>query len=357
MIEEGEKMPNTVQGFMLIDVDVAALNNLGKDTSTHLENAVATKKVIKSGKSYAYVSGQAWRYWWRETLKRDLGWVMSPVLREKKVAFTEADPITYPDDDVFGYMRAAKEERTDEGGKKKMENVTLTRVSPLKNSALISVSPTNIVQHWSAMTRQDGDAVPYGKDEYCATMKGMFSIALEQVGTFCSEDRSGFKNLNDSLRTLALRSGGAELDDPFAKARNGEPLKLCRLPRELRLARVVNVLHALEVLSGGAMQTCNMADVTPKLIVLATLNSGNHPFSHLAKDDLGKPIFSVQALKQVIGDYDDRIVGRVFIGRRMGFMDELEADLQEYAGKEKVYYGSVNQAIREYTKELESQVP
>jgi hypothetical protein len=41
----------------------------------------------------------------------------------------------------------------------------------------------------------------------------------------------------------------------------------------------------------------------------------------------------------------------------MGFMDELEADLQEYAGKEKVYYGSVNQAIREYTKELESQVP
>ena len=177
-------MPNTVQGFMLIDVDVVALNNAGKDTRTTLDNAVATKKISKGRESYAYVSGQAWRYWWRETLKRDFGWIVSPVIREKKIAFTQANPIVYPDDDMFGYMRAAKEEITDAKGKKKNVNVTLTRVSPLKNSALISVSPTRIVQNWSSMTRQEGDAVPFGKDEYCATMKGMFSIALEQAGTF-----------------------------------------------------------------------------------------------------------------------------------------------------------------------------
>ncbi|HDH86564.1 MAG TPA: type I-B CRISPR-associated protein Cas7/Cst2/DevR, partial [Desulfobacteraceae bacterium] len=45
----------TVQGFLLIDVDVVALNNAGKDTTTALENAVATKKIYKNGKSYAYV--------------------------------------------------------------------------------------------------------------------------------------------------------------------------------------------------------------------------------------------------------------------------------------------------------------
>ena len=350
-------MPYTVQAFMLIDVDVVALNNMGKDTSTHLENAVATKKILKAGKSYAYVSGQAWRYWWRETLKKDYGWIMSPVIREKKTAFTEANPISYPDDDIFGYMRAAKEEKTDEDGKKKSENVTLTRISPLKNSALISVSPSNTVQHWSAMTRQEGDAVPYGKDEYCATMKGMFSIALEQVGTFSSEERSGFKNINEALRKSALAMKSSEIDDPFARDKNNNPLKLCRLPREIRERRATEALLALETLSGGAMQTSNMGDVTPKLIVLATLNSGNHPFSHLAKDDLGKPVFSIDALKQVVSDYAERIIGKVYIGRRLGFMDHLEDGLQNYAKDEKVHYGSVNQAIREYVEELKTFIP
>lgn len=350
-------MPKTVQGFMLIDVDVAALNNLGKDTSTHLENAVATKKIIKAGKNHAYVSGQAWRYWWRETLKKDFGWVMSPVLRESKVAFTEANPIVYPDDDVFGYMRAAKEEKVDASGKKKKENVTLTRISPLKNSALIAISPTSIVQHWSAMTRQEGDAVPYGKDEYCATMKGMFSIALEQVGTFCSEDRSGYKNLNEDLKNEARKKGAEEIDDPYAKGRTGEPLKLYRLPKEVRRKRVADVLLALETLNGGAMQTSNMADVAPKLVVLATLNSGNHPFSHLAKDDLGKPCFSIAALKEVVRDYGERFIGTICIGRRMGFMDELDQELSEYAKEEKIYYGPVNQALREYVARLETELP
>ena len=352
-------MPDTIQGFVLLDVDVAALNNAGKDTATTLENAVATKKIIKAGKSYAYVSGQAWRYWWRETLKINFKWIMSPVIRESKIAFTEANPVNYADDDLFGYMRAAKEETTDEKGKTKSINVTLTRVSPLKNSVLIAVSPSQIVQNWSAMTRQEGDAVPYGKDEYCAVMKGMFSIALEQVGTFSAMEKTGFKNLNDSLKKLAMEKGATKIDDPFANDKNGSPLKLFRLPRELRVQRIKDALSALEILNGGAMQTCNMADVTPKLIVLTTLNSGNHLFSHLAKDDLGKPVFSLEALKQVVKDYSDRIKGKVYLGRRLGFMDNLEDKLQEYANQEKakIFYGSVNEAIREYIKEVEPQIP
>ncbi|MCP4111263.1 MAG: type I-B CRISPR-associated protein Cas7/Cst2/DevR [Desulfobacteraceae bacterium] len=350
-------MSNTVQGFILIDADVVALNNAGGDTGTRLENAVATKKIFKGGKSYAYVSGQAWRYWWRETLKKDFSWEVSPVTREKKIAFTEANPIIYPDDDMFGYMRAAKEETVDDKGKTKSENITLTRISPLKNSALISVSPTNIVQNWSSMSRQEGDAVPYGKDEYCATMKGMFSIALEQVGTFSSEKRTGFKNLNKTLRESAKESKAEEIEDPFSKDKSGTPLKLYRMPKKTRNRRITDTLLAMEIISGGAMQTSNMGDVTPKLIVLTTLNSGNHLFSHLAKDDLGKPVFSIDALKQVVKDYSKRIVGKIYIGRRMGFMDELEEKFQEYKTDEKIFYGSVNEAIRAYVEEVETQIP
>ncbi|MCP4109552.1 MAG: hypothetical protein GY749_29200 [Desulfobacteraceae bacterium] len=106
------------------------------------------------------------------------------------------------------------------------------------------------------------------------------------------------------------------------------------------------------------MQTSNMGDVTPKLIVLTTLNSGNHLFSHLAKDVLGKPVFSIDALKQVISDYSDRIIGKVYIGRRMGFMDELEDELKKYQEEnEKVFCGSVNEAIKAYTEEVKTQIP
>ncbi|TXH22437.1 MAG: type I-B CRISPR-associated protein Cas7/Cst2/DevR, partial [Chitinophagaceae bacterium] len=40
------------QGFILIDVDVVALNNAGKNTSSNFENAVATKKIRKNGRTY-----------------------------------------------------------------------------------------------------------------------------------------------------------------------------------------------------------------------------------------------------------------------------------------------------------------
>ena len=59
------------QGLVLIDVDVVALNNAGASTTTNFDNGVATKTITKNGKKYAYVSGQAWRYWWRDTLKKD----------------------------------------------------------------------------------------------------------------------------------------------------------------------------------------------------------------------------------------------------------------------------------------------
>lgn len=122
-----------VQGYVLLDVDVVALNNAGKDTMSNFDNAVKTKSIYKNGNNYVYVSGQAWRFLWREALQKNIGWTLSPVIRDKNIAFTNADPLTYPDDDIFGYMRAATEEY-EEKGKKKSRNITVTRVSPLKNS-------------------------------------------------------------------------------------------------------------------------------------------------------------------------------------------------------------------------------
>ncbi|EAY25593.1 type I-B CRISPR-associated protein Cas7/Cst2/DevR [Microscilla marina] len=357
-----------IQGFILIDVDVVALNNAGKSNSSNFDNAMATKKIYKNGKAYTYVSGQAWRYWWRDTLQKNYGWDLSPVIRDKKIAFTAANPITFADDDVFGYMKAAKEVKTDDqgepvlskGGKEQKVDVTVTRSSPLRNSAIISVAATRTVENWSSMARQEGDSVPYSKEEYSAVMKGMFSLDMGQVGTFASYNKTGFKNLTEKLRAEALAGGATELADPFVKDGKGNAHQLVQLPKEVRIQRMKDTIGALKTISGGAMQTNNMADVTPKFIVLATTTTGNHPFSHIAKNGGAyqeNAELNIAGLEEVLTDYKEQLKGTVYIGKRNGFMDEYHEVLQALADKfDNVELCSVNQAIDQYCAQVENQV-
>lgn len=357
------------QGFVLLDVDVVALNNAGKSNSSNFDNAVATKKIYKNGRAYTYVSGQAWRYWWREALKANHDWILSPITRENKVAFTNADPIKYADDDVFGYMKAAKDiVRDEEGipildkkGKEQKEDVTVTRVSPLKNSAIVSVSSVSIAENWSSMARQEGDSVPYSKEEYSAVMKGMFSLDLFQVGTFANYNKTGFKNLTDKLTAEAKESLTTEIDDPFVKSKSGEPQKLLRLAKEIRTKRVVDTLAALKTISGGAMQTNNLSDVTPKFIILATMTSGNHPFSHVVKSQGQRgetALLNIEGLKEVLNDYKEQFTGTIFIGKRNGFMDEYIEELKSLEEEfTNVKVLSINRAIDEYCEQVIIQMP
>ena len=335
-----------VQGYVLLDVDVVALNNAGKDTLSNFDNAVKTKSILKNGQNYVYVSGQAWRFWWREALQKNIGWVLSPVVRDKNIAFTNADPVSYPDDDVFGYMRAATEEY-EEKGKKKSRNITVTRVSPLKNSALVSVASVRPVSNWSSMARQEGDSVPYARQEYSAIMKGMFSLDVNMVGTFSDYNRTGYKNLSDTLKEKALKEDGAsEIDDSFGKG------KLIRLSLDTRKKRITDTVLALKNIMG---------DVTPKFIVLATMNTGNHPFSHIATsrgDRDEQAVLNVAGLKEVLDEYKDNFVGRVFVGRRSGFFDDYDKELKELAEnyKDRIEYLPVNAAIDKYVEQLKSQI-
>ncbi|HEX8548047.1 MAG TPA: type I-B CRISPR-associated protein Cas7/Cst2/DevR, partial [Cytophagaceae bacterium] len=305
-------------------------------------------------------------YWWRETLKKDHAWNLSPITRESKIAFTDADPLKYSDDDVFGYMKAAKDTKLkedgtseiDSKGKEKKEDVTVTRISPLKNSVLMSVASTSTVENWSSMSRQEGDAVPYSKEEYSAVMKGMFSVDLAQVGTFATYNKTGFKNLTIKLQEEGLANGSKLINDPFVKDIKGNPKQLVQMPLQDRLKRIQDTIRALKTISGGAMQTNNMADVTPKFIILATTNSGNHPFSHIAKaEGLYNNIatLSIDAIKEVLEDYKDQIIGKVFIGKRAGFLDECNADLAKLSS-DKINVSSINQAIDGYCHQLETQL-
>jgi CRISPR-associated protein Cst2 len=212
------------------------------------------------------------------------------------------------------------------------------------------------------MARQEGDAVPYEKQEYSAIMKGMFSLDLSMLGTFSNYDRTGYKNLSIALQKEALESGAMQIDDPYVLGKDGNPKKMVRLAKGVRQSRAFDTIQALKNISGGAMQTNNMGDVTPKLIILATTSTGNHPFSHIvsSKGQFDEEVvFNFDGLVEVLKDYKDTFDGKIFIGRRSGFMDDIDSklrSLEEMEGIPSVKVLSTNEAIDQYCEQMKSQI-
>lgn len=346
-----------VHGGILVDVDGASLNNWGKDsTNTQgTENAAAVKKVFKNGRMYAIVSGQAFRYWWREALGLN-GWQLSPITRDTKIAFTDANPIKYADDDVFGYMRASKDNEKNESGEiildkkgnPKKVDVSVTRVSPLKNSILTSVTPIRIMNEFSTMARQDGDAVPYEKQSYSTVLKAIFSLDIDQVGTFTRINRSGYKNITEITYDEVLKSGGTEVLDLI-----NPNVKRARLHTDIRRKRTKDTIAALKTIAGGARRATNHVSVKPDFIVLALLKGGNNIFDNIAVDEDGKAILSWRAIEESIKDNKEYFRSDVYIGKATGFMDDIAIKEQTIDGIV-VKVGSVNTIIDEFVKTLDT---
>jgi CRISPR-associated protein Cas7/Cst2/DevR, subtype I-B/TNEAP len=229
-------------------------------------------------------------------------------------------------------------------------------VSPLKNSAIVSASSVKPIENWSSMARQEGDSVPYSKQEYSAIMKGMFSLDLNMIGTFSSYNKTGFQNLSNKLKEEAINNKCVEIEDPFYQNQ-----KLLQMPAEIRKSRALDTIKALKNISGGAMQTNNMADVTPKFIVLATTNTGNHPFSHIVKSRGERDeqvVLNIDGIEEVLNDYKDTIEGKVFIGKEVAFLMTEIPSLNQIKEKfsDLVEIGSINEMIDAYCEQLKNQI-
>ena len=234
------------------------------------------------------------------------------MIRQAKVAFTSANPFTYADDNVFGYMRAQREQ---DGG-------TVTRISPLRCSPLVPVTSQSPVDDFGVIARQrDGDPVPFEHQFYAVTLKGIFSLDLSGVGTFGELPKTGYKNLD--ARYIA-RPEMQQAIQAVGAVRNGNDS--WEAPRALRLWRVRDTLAVLPYVGGGAKLTLHLTDVTPKMIILTIIQGGNQLFMNITREDDQRSINSA-ALRQVLTDYQDIILSDVFIGRQEGFQDALAPDL------------------------------
>lgn len=337
-------MSKHIIGLVLIDAPHSALNNAGSEASQTGENMVVVKTIRRGSQTYPYVSGQAWRNWWRTTLENEFGWSISPITRSGKghtqVVYTDASPAVYDDDDVFGYMRAPKGKAEE----------TVTRISPLKNSPLISIEAHRPTDDYGVMARQKDFPAIYEHQFYSCVLKGIFSLDLSAVGAFSDINRTGYKNITpSSVQTIQDAEGTQVGETP-----------VWVLPKETRVRRCQQTLEALSILSGGAKLTSHLTDVTPKLIILSVLDGGNHPFMNVMVEEDGAGKLSLNALRQVIEDYADRFCDAIYIGRRSGFMDELDEQLNDLATNNdlpcEIVYDSPNKVIAQLSQKLETHI-
>jgi CRISPR-associated protein Cst2 len=314
-----------VTGLMLIDAPASALNNLGNLPGARTDNVVGVKLIRAKDGAYPYVSAQAFRYWLRTTLeKSDTGWQAAPIYREKKVAYTDANPILYWDDDLFGYMRAPSK-RTEavearEADESRIDETpttdAVTRVSPFRVSTLVSIAPVNVTEDFGTMSRHEGDPVPHEHQFYRTTLKGLFSLDLHACGTFSHRQRTGFRNLDDVRIECAKEEGLEDLEDA----------KSYRLAFDERLKRVSALFEGLAHLEGGAKQTLHYTDVTPALVILAVTKGGNHIFGHVVgATGRGLPTLKHEALQEAMTVFADDILSDVYVGWVRGYLDDERA--------------------------------
>jgi CRISPR-associated protein Cst2 len=295
-----------VTAALLIEASGAALNNAGQDEGRHVDNAIVVKQIRIGRNRYPYVSGQAWRRWWREVLYEDFGWKPSPVTREAKSAYTEGNPIVYEDDDLFGYMAARKA---------KEGTGTFRRVSPLKNSLLISVLPNVITSDFESFSRglpvDQPEPVPFEHEHYTTFLQGTFTLSLRDVGRF-------------ELGPMRDLSKGIELPSEVSllEASDARDADVAVLPVQTRRRRVQQLVSALARLRGGANLTRNSTDVAPVVVVIGCIDGGNAPFQNLfaPNSTFDAVLLNLPRLQSVLRDYRDRVLGCIFVGYRPGIL-------------------------------------
>jgi len=323
-----------IAGIILIDAPASALNNAPQSESARTENVIPVKQIKTRLGSFPYVSAQAFRYWLRTTLENnpELGWKSAPVFREQKIAYTDANPIEYWDDDLFGYMRAAskKTEAIEAREKDKSRSIEthttteITRVSPFRVSTFVSIAPVSIVDDFGTMSRHDGDPVPHEHEFYRTVLKGLFSLDLKSAGTFSYRDKTGFRNLDETRKDIAIQKNLEHLEKEMS----------FRLPIEERKKRIGALLKGLSIIYGGAKQALHYTDVTPTVLMAMVIKGGNNPMQYvIGADGKGLPVVNVDSLEEMFKAWGDKIVSKIYVGWIQGFYDEerekLKAKLDE----------------------------
>ncbi len=268
---------NSLTLTYLSKVSFASLNGGDKE----VDNINPIKKVtLDNGDQLPYLSSQAVRRALRDKLA-ELGWSLSPVKEaseDKGAAKTSLDPTQYIDDDLFGFMDAAKGADGAKGGAK-------TRTSPVRVEALLAL--TKFQEDLDFGTNYMGKAIDkdpniFETEIHSGIYRGTILIELDRVGR---GEREGFAT---------------------------------ELSSDEKAKRVIGFLQAFQMLWSTGRQSRFLADISPKFVAAACMKSKNPIFLEAVQVDKSGRV-NVEALKTVVTDYEAFIEDSLFAAQESVF--------------------------------------
>jgi len=330
-----------IAGCLLIDARAAFLNGKGLGAGED-RNQVIPKTFfeIVNGKRerVPYVSAQAWRRWLRNTSNEENNWTPSDLeaigksegkASTNKIA-TKLNPIDFPEDDLFGYMRS---------GKGKEESVQ--RTSPMKTSILKGISGKRAINTDEAFVHlKEGTPLPYSTQFYSTHLEGFFLLEYYRLGVY--------DNLGSHVELeKALLEGNEEKFNSEKIYKN----YLRHTRKDAVVSRKKNaagLLKGLAHLRGGAKMAAFGTDVSPKALILAGMNCANPIFNDLFDGKGKKPELKIETLMEIVKDYSDKLTTPIYIGIRKGYL-ENETELRNLAEKSKITIDTPIGIVNQFT--------
>src|SRR5690606_34481972 len=153
---------------------------------------------------------------------------------------------------------------------------------------------------------KEGTPLPYSTKFYSTHLEGFFNLEYYRLGVY---DNLGSK-----------QELSAELVEKHAGKLNKMGLSGKFSRYELKNAvenrnnNAAGLLKGLAFLRGGAKQAAFGADVSPKVLILAGLESATPIFNNLFIGTGEKPILDTKVLLQLAEDYKAKLATPIYIG-------------------------------------------
>ena len=249
---------------------------------------------------------------------------------------------------------------------------SISRTSPLSTSILVGLRK----DAWQGTDEayvhlKEGTPIPYDTQFANTPFTGIFSLNIKRLCRFTNagdrmelsdklvkeyldsklivevpDEKPEYYSLETKIEDVVVTKGKnkgkvvkGKISTPAKKF--GNVYELANNLGQTRKERASAVINSLAVLRGGAKQAAFGTDVSPKVLIMAGLTCGNPIFNTIFEDDnssntRGKTVsIDVDALKEIVSDYKDRIVTPVYIGIRTGFLkyeEELRRELNRMDG-------------------------
>lgn len=317
---------NNITGAILIDATAAFLNGAGLGSGED-KNKVIPKtfkeKVNGRLEDVPYVSAQSWRRWLRNTTNEENSWAPSELKAigegsdkgsTNKIS-TELNPVDFPEDDLFGYMKSGK------GNEESIQ-----RTSPFKSSILKGIKNMRALTTDEAFVHlKEGTPLPYSTRFYSTHLEGFFNLEYYRLGVY--DNLGSHQELSKEL----VEKNKDSFDESLVHGR----FKRYTLKdvENKRKANAKGLLKGLAFLRGGAKQAAFGSDVSPKVLILAGMECANPVFNGLFVGTGEKPSLNIEAIRQIARDYKDKLATPIHIGIRTGYLqNESEIKALESEG-------------------------